>query len=61
MLVVKCKVGEALMIGDDITVTILGAKGGKIRIGTHAPADIKIQPEEVDDNAKVLNECEETP
>lgn len=47
MLILTRKVGEKLIIGDDIVVTILGEKSGQIRIGIDAPRDIEVHREEV--------------
>ena len=49
MLILTRRVGEKLMIGDDISVTILGVKGNQVRIGVHAPSDITIHREEIYD------------
>ena len=40
MLILTRKVGETLMIGDQVTVTVLGVKGNQVRIGVNAPKDI---------------------
>ena len=47
MLVLTRKTGEKIVIGDDITITILDVRGDGIRVGIDAPRDIKIQREEV--------------
>ena len=47
MLVLARRVGEALMIGDDIVVHILGAKGNQVRIGIDAPKDVSVHREEI--------------
>lgn len=47
MLILTRRIGEKLMIGDDISVTILGVKGNQVRIGVHAPEDVAIHREEI--------------
>jgi carbon storage regulator len=47
MLVLTRKAGEKIVIGDDITITILDVRGDSIRVGIDAPRGIKIQREEV--------------
>lgn len=47
MLILTRRVGETLIVGDDISVTILGIKGNQIRIGINAPKDISVHREEI--------------
>jgi carbon storage regulator len=47
MLILTRRVGESLMIGDDITVTVLGVKGNQVRIGVNAPKTVAVHREEV--------------
>lgn len=47
MLILTRRVGESLMIGDEINVTILGVKGNQVRIGVNAPRDVAVHREEI--------------
>jgi carbon storage regulator len=47
MLILTRRVGEMLMIGDDISVTVLAVKGNQVRIGVDAPENVKVHREEI--------------
>lgn len=55
MLVLTRKVGEGIIIGDDIKVSIIELKGGGVRIGIDAPRDLKVHRQEVFDKIKQEN------
>ena len=52
MLILTRRVGETLMIGDEITVTVLGVKGNQVRIGVNAPKDVAVHREEIFERIK---------
>jgi carbon storage regulator len=52
MLILTRRVGETLMIGDEVTVTVLGVKGNQVRIGVNAPRDVAVHREEIFDRIK---------
>jgi len=47
MLILTRRVGEALMIGDDVSITVLGVKGNQVRLGIDAPRSIAVHREEI--------------
>ena len=47
MLILTRRVGETLIIGDDVVITILGVKGNQVRIGINAPKEVSIHREEI--------------
>lgn len=49
MLILTRRVGETVMIGTDVTVTILGFKGSQVRIGINAPLNVEVDREEIRD------------
>ena len=52
MLILTRRVGETLMIGDEVTVTVLGVKGNQVRIGVNAPRDVSVHREEIYERIK---------
>ncbi len=57
MLILTRRVGETLMIGDDVTVTVLGVKGNQVRIGVSAPKDVAVHREEIYERIKKEKEA----
>lgn len=47
MLILTRRVGETIVIGDDVVVTVLGIKGNQVRIGINAPKDVSVHREEI--------------
>jgi len=47
MLILTRRIGETLMIGGDVTVTVLGVKGCQVRMGVNAPKDVAVHREEI--------------
>jgi carbon storage regulator len=47
MLILTRRAGETVMIGSDVTITVLGVKGNQVRIGINAPKDIAVHREEI--------------
>jgi carbon storage regulator len=55
MLVLTRKIGEGIIIGDDIKITVVELKGGGVRIGIDAPRELKVHRQEVFDRIKQEN------
>lgn len=53
MLILTRRVGETLMVGDDVTVTILGVREGKVKVGIHAPRNIPVHRSEIYKRIKI--------
>ena len=47
MLILTRRIGETLIIGDDVSITVLGVKGNQVRIGVTAPKDVSVHRQEV--------------
>ncbi len=47
MLILTRRICETMMVGDDVTVTVLGTKGNQVRLGIHAPKDVAVHREEI--------------
>ncbi len=52
MLILTRRVGETVMIGSDVTVTVLGVKGNQVRVGVNAPRDVAVHREEIFERIK---------
>ena len=47
MLILTRRIGETLIIGDDVNITVLGVKGNQVRLGINAPKDLSVHREEI--------------
>ena len=58
MLIVTRRIGERIMIGSDVVVTVLGMKGGQVRIGIEAPKSVPVHREEIFERIKHEHDLE---
>lgn len=47
MLILTRRIGETLMVGDNVSITVLGVKGNQVRIGVNAPKEVSVHREEI--------------
>lgn len=52
MLILTRRIGESVMIGDDVTITVLRVKGNQVRLGVNAPRTVSVQREEIFERIK---------
>ena len=52
MLILTRRVGETVVIGNDVTVTVLGVKGNQVRLGVNAPREVAVHREEIFERIK---------
>ena len=56
MLILTRKVGETVMVGDNVSVTVLGVKGNQVRVGINAPKDVSVHRKEI--YTRIHQDCE---
>ena len=61
MLILTRRVGETVMIGEEVTVTVLGVKGNQVRIGVNAPKHVAVHREEIFERIKREGDAGSTP
>ena len=52
MLILTRRIGETVMIGDEVTITVLGVKGNQVRVGINAPKSVAVHREEIYEQIK---------
>lgn len=58
MLILTRRIGESVVIGDDIHITVLGVKGNQVRVGVNAPKDVSVHREEIYQRIQFEKEAE---
>ena len=58
MLILTRRIGETVMIGDEVTITILGVKGNQVRVGINAPKSVAVHREEIYERIKRERQAE---
>jgi carbon storage regulator len=58
MLILTRRVGETLVIGDDVNVTVLGVRGNQVRLGVNAPKEVAVHREEIYQRIQKENDSE---
>ena len=61
MLILTRRVGETVVIGNDVTVTVLGVKGNQVRLGVNAPREVTVHREEIYERIRQEQAAEEAP
>jgi len=61
MLILTRRVGETVMIGDDVTITVLGVKGNQVRVGINAPKSVAVHREEIYERIKREQQSSDVP
>jgi len=61
MLILTRRVGETVMIGDDVTITVLGVKGNQVRVGINAPKSVAVHREEIYERIKREQQSSDAP
>lgn len=59
MLVLTRRIGEAIRVGKDVVVTIMGLKGNQVRLGIDAPKEVTVHREEIYERIKAESETDE--
>ena len=61
MLILTRRVGETLVIGDEVTVTVLGVRGNQVRLGVNAPKEVAVNREEIYQRIQMEKGAEKAP